>query len=1377
MQHAMLDPICSGIATTPIEILTYVNSFLVASSGDPTTNQKVKDALKALDTHQGPDSTEDRRLLFWSAEKQKYVATLFGKAAMHSGLAPALAMKVMRDLVRARGTFVMDSELYSCFLCVPVYTEFYMNPSHWAHLWQILLNIQDLKRNRVPRNNRQDTQDDVEEPADWKAAVNLGLFKVLGYIEGKARTSTSRSKAPTTDKAKRIENICRKFYIACMLQQLVSGERTKEDVALEFHIDTANFIGTLQKNTAMFAKKCRDFCKTVRWHQLAAVLDEFGSRIRHGANVEILALSRIKGVSTITARLLFQAELRDIEAVAGADQKTIMVALAKGNTYAHLSKEEAKQKLRKKAGDIWEAAKKILNGQEALKTTQDIEADNLMESGKAVKVVSSRVMALIKQQFEKDKAARERAEAAAEAAAVEKKRQKKEKAKEPEKQQPEKPIDGGHSEEWEAMAAVSRRPAAPPAAPPLAAGAAAASTAAAAPGAAAAPLAAGAAAASAAAGAPGASGAGPSKAAAGSGNGNAQTRGTQQTVQPPRPPAPAKQNTGGSGGGGDDSVNGNGGDDAPGSGSKGDVQKQRPKKDDRNLFLINTNERLDRFIRNTLSKQTIFGAQFIIIPRKKAYTNDPLAHTKAIAAMAPPIKLKKKAGDKDKKKATTLYDDDLDGDDPKAKKNAGPPGPPPGTVIGLALSWGPGVAAYIPLYGPAFNGDLNLAAQKLADVILASEVEIAWFGWRKQVEATRWLFSHASNSNDGTSADDKDKKVVSRTGVDIHRFMTDSRIATWMCNPGVGYVQDGIFTEGDLNSNLLPSDGKRKRGDEQVVCGAEMVLTTFLKGNSTVADRVVGPLRSDDAEKPVGVHALRACQTAAVALQLRNAAIKYFETLGDPALLDAFRRYEMPLVPVLADMERAGAGFSIEKLNKMLPRMKRRLAELQTLAHAAAGDPFQLTAPAQVADVLYRRLRLPPPHGCGTEKINKKDGSKYMSYSTSSNFLEMIKDVHPIVPMIMEHRKLVHTVERVGDMLKLARAEKELLVANGGGDGTSRTRVVAVHCPFMQLGTATGRLAMEGFNLQNLTKPYPFKALPTQPQQGGAGGAAAGAGGAGTSRAAGAETMLAGSEELELTQEGGHMQLEANMRSAIVPAKPGRVILAADFRQIEFRMMAHFSKDPVVREMLADGAEDPFKLVAARWRKLPVDQVTSKIRDDAKQIIYALFYGMGANSMADRLGGVSPKDAQKMKEEFLETYSGIKNWIEQVKVDAAGCGYITSLSGRRRWIPDIQSTDKNLKSFGERQAVNSICQGSAADVAKKAMIDICREFEVHNLRDHVDMVLQIHDELVFEVDLEYQNQVAKIVKECMENVAKLEIPLRAKLECGASWGEMQRLEI
>jgi len=1363
MQHAMLEVISSGSATTPEQLHLYVNSFLATSDGDPITIKKVigagRDALIELGKHQGPvSSDEDRKLLIWEEEKEIFTATIFGKAVTYSGLAPDIAVKVMVDLAKARTSFVMDSELYSCFVCVPVHTDFRMAPENWNHLQHIIKGIQNRKRPGKKRQREEESQE-VEDPADWKAANNIGVFEdsCTGYLLQKAQDKSRYPKSSTNPKHIQIEHTLRKFYIACLLQQLAS-ERVKEDVAVEFYIRSPAFIDTLQENTARFAKKCREFCRTVHWFQLAAVLDEFGSRIRHGAKRDILALSKIKGVKPPVARLLFQSGLRNVEDVAAADQKKIMKALAKGNGYANLSKEQVQPILREKAAKILAAANDILRGHKVLgKSGEEDLLHTASPDGGRNRVVPVKAAAAAGRQEEKAQ---------------------------PE-EQPEEALNEGRSEEWEAMEAINcPAPApAPPAAPAVPSKPAhllpAAAT--------------GALAASGGAGDGAGGGAGGVSLNASDGNKNEQ--GVKEPALPP--PVPSPGNPGDVGGGG------------------GNTSSQPPQKPfPTGLFLINAPDRLERLIR-ILSKLSIFGAHFVTVPHKRALVS-PFAQISETAAMAPPLKIKKKEGQRDKKKSTTtvnagggggaMYDADLDAGDPIAQKNAGPK---PGTVIGIAISWAPGAAAYIPFYGNSIQGSTwETAAQKIADVIVASDVEIVWFGWKNQVEATRWLLSHASKKTTSSSAADGDdcsegagttsararnfsddeagKKVPTRTGADLHRCMTDARIAMWMCQPDSCTVQDGILTDDDLNSSLLSSDGKRKHSDEKRIFGAEVLLHSLvrsLSGNpETYVANVLHGLHKDDRKRPMGNQALHACQTAAVALQLRNVAMKFLTSQKDPALFDALRRYEMPLVPVLADMERAGAGFSIEKLNRILPRMKRRLAELHTLAHKAAGPgpEFSMTSPTDIRDVIYRRLQLPPPHGAEREGISKKDGSKYTTYSTGKQFLLMLKDAHPIVPMIIEHRRLTHTVGRVRDMIELAKAERALLQQCEKGDGgkykTEKTHGVAVHCPFIHTGTATGRLAMEGFNLQNLTKPYAFKALPSQPK-GGAGGAD-GANDAGASKTRvsvknknSTEHTEGSDDGLNLTQEGGHMQLEANLRSAIVPSKPHRVILGADFRQIEFRLMAHFSKDPVVKEMLQDGAEDPFKLVAARWKKVPVDKVTSKVRDDAKQIVYALFYGMGAGAMADKLV-ISPKRAQQMKDEFLNTYSGIKCWIEQVKIDCTEIGYIKTLAGRRRWISSIKSEDWQMRASGERKAVNSICQGSAADVAKKAMIDICREFEIQNLRDHVDMVLQIHDEFVFEVDVEYQKQVAKIVKECMENAAVLEIPLRAKLEVGSSWGEL-----
>jgi DNA polymerase I-like protein with 3'-5' exonuclease and polymerase domains len=1305
---------------------------------------------------------------------------------------------VQVDLAKARKSFVMDSELYSCFVCVPVHSDFTMKPDHWRHLLQIIKSIQSRRRPNLQNNKKyiiynsndnalEGTQDDVEDPADYKAAKNIGIFKqhYYQYVVKEAQNQNRNCSVPTTEQEIKIERILRNFYVACMLQQLVS-ERSKEDVANEFHIYSASFVETLQEMTGLFAKKCYEFCRNVQWFQLAAVLDEFGTRIKHGAKREILALAIIEGVKPPTARLLFQDGLRNVEEVARAGKIKIMKALAKGNSYQKLDPKDAKARIREKADTIWKAAHHILRGEGKVGIAGD---DDLLASASLGDGGDSSGGGVAGAGGSGRGGGKRKAVVKALPAPAKKRRQEEEqKQVENEKETKQAEVRSeSHEEEWEAMKAV-HCPVPDAQAQPLPLPAPATD----------APPAAN----------RNAGGGANNGLNAGDGRSNEQNQHQQEQELPPPPYAPGNN----ADGNGDDNDNDNGN-------GKGHSQRPAAKKPPpTGLFLINTPERLDRIIR-VLSTLSIFAAQFITVPHKRAISS-PIAQIKEIAAMAPPLKIKKKEGQQDKRamKAAAMYDDDLDAGDVKAQKNAGPK---PGTVLGIAISWGPGAAAYIPLSGTAAEGlaagsvttnkknYYNIAAQKIADVILASDVEVVWFGWKNQMESTRWLLSQASatafpaaaaDANDaGTSGaarffnteEKSEQKVLKRTGADLSHFMTDARIAMWMCQPDSSMVQDGILTDDDVNSKLLGSDGKRKKENgEKKIFAPEALLRHFFKGDTTAVNRALHGLTKDDKKRPMGTQALFACQTAAVALELRNVAFEFLASQNDPAMFVALRRYEMPLVPVLADMERAGVGFSIEKLNKMMPRMKRRLAELHTLAHEAAGpgDDFNMDSPADIQSVLFRRLKLPPPHGCEKETISRKDGSTFVTYSTASKFLAMLADVHPIIPMIQEHRKLIHTVGRVRDMIELAKAERALLLNNGekksktagGGGGVKEMHGVAVHCPFIHTGTASGRLAMEGFNLQNLTNTYAFKVLPSQPKDGGE--AAGKGGGSGGSKTAGAavnntnDNAESSEYTTNLTQEKGHIHLEANLRSAIVPSKPGRVILGADFRQIEFRLMAHFSKDPVVRAMLADGAEDPFKLVAARWRKLPVEKVTKKIRDDAKQVVYALFYGMGAGAMADKLE-VSPKVAQQMKDEFLNTYSGIRDWIEQVKLECADRCYITTLAGRRRWIPEIKSDDFKLKSSGERKAVNTICQGSAADVAKKAMIDICREFEVQNLRDHVDMVLQIHDELVFEVDVEYQHKVARIVKECMENAAVLDIPLRAKLEAGVSWGEMTRLEL
>ena len=473
----------------------------------------------------------------------------------------------------------------------------------------------------------------------------------------------------------------------------------------------------------------------------------------------------------------------------------------------------------------------------------------------------------------------------------------------------------------------------------------------------------------------------------------------------------------------------------------------------------------------------------------------------------------------------------------------------------------------------------------------------------------------------------------------------------------------------------------------------------------------------------------------------------------------------MAFVPVVADMQRHGVGYDTSVLEKLIPRMERRLLEIGKLARQAAGGrEVDLSTPHKVGELLHNHLKIPPLPG---SEHNKKNGG--VSYSTKKEFLQQLekRNAHPIVPLILEHRRLTHTVSVAVEMLQLAkdRLHRQQMVGadddgGGGHHHKTATGVVRVCGQFIHIGHVSGRVCMINPNLQNNPRPYSFI---VKAPQGGCGG-----GGGGD-----LNDDENNNNKIELTATGGHIQYEANVRAAIVPVQPNRVMLSADYSQIELRLMAHLADDDMLRPMLADDAVDVFKHMAATWRSVAIEQVTPEMRDAVKQLVYALIYGMGAYTLAEKLN-VSVEQAEEHKKGFTETFQSVSRWVESVKQEVRDKGYTTSLNGRRTYFKSINSEDYKRRGQAERTAVNCIPQGSAADVVKCAMIAIDRRLEAEGLRQHADMVLLIHDEIVLEIDSEYVDRVAVVVRECMETAVKLDgVLLRARLKVGRSWGEMQ----
>lgn len=252
-------------------------------------------------------------------------------------------------------------------------------------------------------------------------------------------------------------------------------------------------------------------------------------------------------------------------------------------------------------------------------------------------------------------------------------------------------------------------------------------------------------------------------------------------------------------------------------------------------------------------------------------------------------------------------------------------------------------------------------------------------------------------------------------------------------------------------------------------------------------------------------------------------------------------------------------------------------------------------------------------------------------------------------------------------------------------------------------------------------------------------------------------------------------------------AGEGNVLLSADYAQLELRILAHLSQDPYLLEALRSGG-DLFKSVAAFWNKITVNEVTYQQRQQAKGVCYGIIYGMGASSLASNLD-VSVEEAGKFIESFNTTYKLVPEFVDEVISKCRTCGYVETLLGRRRFLPHINSKLSSERHQAERQALNTTIQGSAADLVKTAMIQLMEKCNVEygdafqlNEGDTFSstkpgpqkpiLVLQVHDELLFEVPSHMLDTVKTLVQKCMENAIKLSVPLPVRVKVGKSWGHL-----
>jgi DNA polymerase-1 len=502
-----------------------------------------------------------------------------------------------------------------------------------------------------------------------------------------------------------------------------------------------------------------------------------------------------------------------------------------------------------------------------------------------------------------------------------------------------------------------------------------------------------------------------------------------------------------------------------------------------------------------------------------------------------------------------------------------------------------------------------------------------------------------------------DLLVLRRAGVALRGVAFDTMIASYVIDPG-----------------------RREHG-------LDSLALQYLDHRTTTYEELCGKGKNEIPFPEVPLDAARdyACEDADVALQLEALFAEELERYG---LTDLFRRIEMPLVHVLADMEWAGIRIDAAFFRDLSAKLARELRLIEEDIYKEAGGEFNINSTPQLRSVLFEKLGLPVVR-------RTKTGP-----STDATVLEeLAAQGHALPRLILEYRQL--------DKLKGTYVDALPLLVN---PQTGR-----IHTNFNQTVAATGRLSSSEPNLQNI----PIRT-----------------------------------------------QIGAEIRKGFIPAD-GCVFLAADYSQIELRILAHLSGDPAFVEAFRLGVDIHRQTAALVFDVLPED-VTPQMRAAAKTINFATIYGIGPFALAQRLG-TSVAEARRFIEQYFHRFPGVRRYLDEQIAHAREHGWVETLSGRRRYIPEIRSNNYSVRQFGERAATNAPVQGTAADIIKLAMIDIHRELTARG--SPARMLLQVHDELVFEVPREHVDETRALVTELMEGAFELSVPLEVATGVGENWYE------
>ncbi|HDP67730.1 MAG TPA: DNA polymerase I [Candidatus Marinimicrobia bacterium] len=556
-------------------------------------------------------------------------------------------------------------------------------------------------------------------------------------------------------------------------------------------------------------------------------------------------------------------------------------------------------------------------------------------------------------------------------------------------------------------------------------------------------------------------------------------------------------------------------------------------------------------------------------------------------------------------------------------------------IVGVSLAWEPNRAVYIPIKFPAAQKSLFGASDN-------SEF----------LELLKPVMESESVSKCGQNLK-YDMLILKRCGIELKAVEFDTMIAAFLIQPDSRSYKLDRLAQQYLNYTMQPIEELIGKGKNQITM-------------DEVAVEKVSFYAAEDAD---------------VALQLVPILR---EKLKEDQTEEIFKSIEMPLIPVLMQMEENGVYLDTDFMKQMSKDLSKQIEKLTDQIYFEAGLKFNINSPKQLAEVLFDHLEL----------------SSGRKRSTAVNVLEKLRDEHPLPGLILDYRTLAKLQNTYVDAIP------QLVNPQTG----------RVHSSFNQTVASTGRLSSSDPNFQNI----PIRT-----------------------------------------------DIGREIRKAFVPQKKGWKILSADYSQIELRIMAHLSKDPELIKAFKEDV-DVHTRTAALVYGVPEKDVLPEMRRVAKVVNFGIMYGAGPFRMSEELK-IPMEEARKIVDHYFNTYPGINNYIINTLNEARENGFVKTLSGRLRYVHDINSSNKNIRDAAERAAINMPIQGTAADMIKIAMIGIHNRMEKKKLQSM--MILQIHDELLFEVANDELEVLKSIVKEEMEGALPLDIPVKVDVGIGNSWYE------